>query len=102
MNLSMNRLTHLRSDVPYCLFFSGGIDSMLLLYHMIYLEKNMTAYSVSFDDGLDYNLNNITKNFNVDHIKLILVKMIFGIGYHLLQKKLMSQLLIMLFYPHSN
>ncbi len=63
--------SHLRSDVPYCLFFSGGIDSMLLLYHMNLLrKKNMTAYSVSFDDGLDCNLNEITKNFNVDHIKI--------------------------------
>ena len=25
---------HLRSDVPYCLFFSGGIDSMLIMYFM--------------------------------------------------------------------
>ena len=37
INESVN--SHLRSDVPYCLFFSGGIDSMLLLYHMHLLRK---------------------------------------------------------------
>lgn len=68
-NESVN--SHLRSDVPYCLFFSGGIDSMLLLYHMHLLrKKNITAYSVYFDEGPDYNLNKITKNFNVDHVKI--------------------------------
>ena len=69
INESVN--SHLRSDVPYCLFFSGGIDSMLLLYHMNLLKKkNITAYSVYFDDGFDDTLKNITKKFNLDHVKI--------------------------------
>ena len=31
---------HLRSDVPYCVFFSGGIDSTLVLYFMSLLKLN--------------------------------------------------------------
>ena len=33
-NISESISVHLRSDVPYCLFFSGGIDSMLIMYFM--------------------------------------------------------------------
>ncbi len=40
---------HLRSDVPYCLFFSGGIDSMLIMYLMqnLDLNKKIEAYKVN-------------------------------------------------------
>lgn len=40
---------HLRSDVPYCLFFSGGIDSMLIMYLMqnLDLDKKIEAYKVN-------------------------------------------------------
>ena len=56
--------SHLRSDVPYCLFFSGGIDSMLLLYCIKQLKvKNVTAFTINFENKTDNNLKNIcTKN----------------------------------------
>ena len=43
---------HLRSDVPYCLFFSGGIDSMLVMYFMskLSLGNKIEAFKVNIDD----------------------------------------------------
>lgn len=42
---------HLRSDVPYGLFYSGGVDSTVLLALMRRLEGTPpVAYTVSFDD----------------------------------------------------
>ncbi len=58
---------HLRSDVPYCLFFSGGIDSMLLLYYVNQLRKqDVTAFSISFENDSASDLEKITKKYNVD------------------------------------
>ena len=63
--------SHLRSDVPYCIFFSGGIDSMLLLYYINVLKKkNVTAYSVYFDNDTVNYLDQITANLNVDLVKI--------------------------------
>jgi asparagine synthase (glutamine-hydrolysing) len=61
--------SHLRSDVPYCLFFSGGIDSMLLLYSIKALGiKNTKAYTINFVENKQkqsLNLENICKENNI-------------------------------------
>ena len=61
--------THLRSDVPYCLFFSGGIDSTLILYTISkILSGKLTAYSISFDKKKNFHtqkIRKIIKPFNV-------------------------------------
>ncbi len=63
--------SHLRSDVPYCVFFSGGIDSMLLMYYINQLKKkNITAYSVYFENGSSNYLDEVTKKLNVDLVKV--------------------------------
>ena len=35
-NIKESVEVHLRSDVPYCLFYSGGIDSTLIMYFLKY------------------------------------------------------------------
>ena len=51
---------HLRSDVPYCLFLSGGIDSMLLLYCIIELNlKNITAFTMNVSEKKNHNFKQI-------------------------------------------
>ncbi len=63
--------SHLRSDVPYCIFFSGGIDSMLLLHYVQQLKKeNVTAYSIFFDEDTSKSLEKITQTYNVDLVKV--------------------------------
>ena len=62
---------HLRSDVPYCLFYSGGIDSTLIMYFMniLNLNKKICAYSVNFKSNqTNYNnsIKNIADQFNIE------------------------------------
>ena len=56
---------HQRSDVPYGLFFSGGIDSTIVLYLMSLINKSVNSYSIIFP-GQEHekkNIENICKNF---------------------------------------
>ena len=61
----------MRSDVPYCLFYSGGIDSTLIMYFMniLNLNKKICAYSVNFEiNQTNYNnsIKNIADQFNIE------------------------------------
>lgn len=56
---------HQRSDVPYGLFFSGGIDSTLVLYLMSLINKKVNSYSIIFP-GQEHEkkkLENFCKKF---------------------------------------
>ncbi len=60
---------HLRSDVPYCLFFSGGIDSMLIMYLMSRLGlKKVTSYKINIEGKSLKNdlLKKISSEFSVE------------------------------------
>ena len=58
--------THLRSDVPYCLFLSGGIDSMLLLYCIMELKlKNITAFTMNVCTKQDHSFKQICLDYNI-------------------------------------
>ncbi len=65
---------HLRSDVPYCVFFSGGIDSTLVLYFMSLLKLNkISAYTIGFNgmnSNFDQNLKVLASKFNVEFTKI--------------------------------
>ena len=57
---------HLRSDVPYCLFLSGGIDSMLLLYCIMELKlKNITAFTMNVSSKQDHSFKQICLDNNI-------------------------------------
>ena len=51
---------HLRSDVPSCIFFSGGVDSMLLLY---YVNKVSDSKIKSFFVKVEDEKNDFDKDF---------------------------------------
>ena len=58
---------HQRSDVPYGIFFSGGIDSTLVLYLMSLVNSNpIKTYSVIFpgQNNQKNYLNSICNKFN--------------------------------------
>ncbi len=62
---------HLRSDVPYCLFYSGGIDSTLIMYFMkeLNLNKEICAYNVNIDNTSCNEAkitDEISKSFNIE------------------------------------
>ena len=57
--LSESVKLHLRSDVPSCLFFSGGIDSMLLLY---YIRKFSNSKIKSFHVKIKDTVNDVNQN----------------------------------------
>ena len=60
---------HLRSDVPYCLFFSGGIDSMLIMYFMskLNLGSKIEAFKVNIDDRKNNSNNTLLKKISHDY-----------------------------------
>ena len=98
--------THLRSDVPYCLFYSGGIDSTLIMYfiHILNLNKKICAYNVNFEnnDKTAYELTKNLKNqFNIELNQIKFTEEDFGTYFHLQQKKLMNLLRTTLSYRHS-
>ncbi len=71
--------THLRSDVPYCLFFSGGIDSMLIMYFMnlLKLKNKTTTYKISIEGKNEDRksfINEISKDFNVEFNEIFFSK----------------------------
>ena len=94
--------SHLRSDVPYCLFFSGGIDSMLLLYYLNKLKKNITAFSIYFASENSNDLSKITKDYNIELVRQKFSEDDFWNSIFLQQIKLMSQSPIMQFYQLLN
>ena len=68
-NISESISVHLRSDVPYCLFFSGGIDSMLIMYFMNQISlKKKSAYKVNIENKKTDNsiLKKISNKFNIE------------------------------------
>ena len=65
--LEKSVLIHQRSDVPYGLFFSGGLDSTLILYFMSLVNSNpINCYSVVFENEKKQKekLKEITDHFN--------------------------------------
>ena len=93
-NLKESVKVHLRSDVPYCLFYSGGIDSTLIMYFMniLNLNQKISAYSVNFSSRTDtQSLKNVANQFNIEFNQNLFFRKIFGICSHLQQKILMSQ-----------
>ena len=61
---------HQRSDVPYCLFFSGGVDSMLILYFMNKLNRSrIKSFRVKFEGQNDISseyLKSLSNKFNTE------------------------------------
>ena len=67
---------HLRSDVPYCLFYSGGIDSTLIMYFMNILNLNkkfvLTMLILKVIRKLIINsIKNIANQFNIEFNQII-------------------------------
>ena len=72
--LSESINVHQRSEVPYCLFFSGGIDSMLAMYFMSKLNLSKTkAYTVKFEDQTENPegyLKHLSKKLNTEFLEI--------------------------------
>ncbi len=65
--LERSVLLHQRSDVPYGLFFSGGIDSTLILYLMSLVNsKPINCYSIAFESEDRDIIKNVCSQFNVN------------------------------------
>ena len=60
---------HLRSDVPYCLFFSGGIDSMLIMYFMskLNLGSKIEAFKVNIENRKNNSNNTLLKKISHEY-----------------------------------
>ena len=56
---------HQRSDVPYGLFFSGGIDSTIVLYLMSLINTSVNSYSIIFpgQENEKKNIEGLCKKF---------------------------------------
>lgn len=66
---------HIRSDVPFGLFLSGGIDSSIILAELSKLHQNrLQTYSIGFtgtnmDDELDA-ATQLAKQFGTEHVPI--------------------------------
>ena len=69
-NIKESVEVHLRSDVPYCLFYSGGIDSTLIMYflNILNLNKKICAYNVNFSNKITSNdsIKQVANEFNIE------------------------------------
>ena len=104
-NIGESISVHLRSDVPYCLFFSGGIDSMLIMYFMNQISlKKKSAYKVNIENKKTDNsiLKKISNKFNIEFNEISFTEKDFGNYFLLLLNKSMNQLQIMLFFQLLN
>ena len=77
--------------MPYCLFLSGGIDSMLLLYCIIELNlKNITAFTMNVSEKTNHNFKQICLDNDIKLKELSFSENDFWDLSFLLQKKLMN------------
>jgi asparagine synthase (glutamine-hydrolysing) len=68
---------HVRSDVPYGLFLSGGVDSAVLLSQLVhYQDKPVRSFSIGYASTTDRNeldgAERMAKLFQTDHTAFVL------------------------------
>lgn len=73
--LQQSVLVHQRSDVPYGMFLSGGVDSSTLLLQMTRLtQKSVKAYTIGFPDtnAVDEreHARNVALALGADHVEV--------------------------------
>jgi asparagine synthase (glutamine-hydrolysing) len=63
--------THVDTDLPICVFFSGGIDSTIILYYSIKYNKNVTPIIIGHDDSEDVKYAvKYCEEFGVEYIRV--------------------------------